>query len=184
MLFASLGTCMICGANAFSLFYSDAIVNKDKYSVMGVDVAHYQGVIDWNKLEEQGVDFAFIKATEGSGHVDCFSKSNLNNISKTNIYHSAYHFFSFDSSGETQAENYISAVDKNKINLPPVIDVEYYGNKSKENPYPRVKKKPALFFLRFFRNWKAIMAKSLLYILHCRCISNTLKITSQTTLSG
>lgn len=134
MLFASLGTCMICGANAFSLFYSDAIVNKDKYSVMGVDVAHYQGVIDWNKLEEQGVDFAFIKATEGSGHVDCFSKSNLNNISKTNIYHSAYHFFSFDSSGETQAENYISAVDKNKINLPPVIDVEYYGNKSKENP--------------------------------------------------
>ena len=75
MLFASLGTCMICGANAFSLFYSDAIVNKDKYSVMGVDVAHYQGVIDWNKLEEQGVDFAFIKATEGSGHVDCFSKS-------------------------------------------------------------------------------------------------------------
>ena len=51
MLFASLGTCMICGANAFSLFYSDAIVNKDKYSVMGVDVAHYQGVIDWNKLE-------------------------------------------------------------------------------------------------------------------------------------
>ena len=40
-----------------------------KYPIQGVDVSHYQGAIDWEKLREQQVDFAFIKATEGSSHI-------------------------------------------------------------------------------------------------------------------
>ena len=39
------------------------------YEVHGVDVSHYQGTIDWDVLS-QDLDFAFIKATEGSTHVD------------------------------------------------------------------------------------------------------------------
>lgn len=101
---------------------------------MGVDVSHYQGVINWEMLEEQGVSFAFIKATEGSGHIDESAEINLENAGKTNIAVSAYHFFSFDSPGETQAENYISVVDADSINMPPVIDVEYYGDKLKNKP--------------------------------------------------
>ena len=38
-----------------------------RYPVWGVDVSHYQGTVDWQKMAEQGVGFAFIKATEGSG---------------------------------------------------------------------------------------------------------------------
>ena len=33
ILFTAVGTAMLCVANAFSLYYSDAIVNKEKYSV-------------------------------------------------------------------------------------------------------------------------------------------------------
>lgn len=40
--------------------------SKKKYPVRGVDVSHYQGDIDWDTLANQGIDFAFIKATEGS----------------------------------------------------------------------------------------------------------------------
>ena len=36
------------------------------WEVFGVDVSSYQGEVDWPVLAEQGVDFAFIKATEGS----------------------------------------------------------------------------------------------------------------------
>ena len=38
--------------------------------VRGVDVSHYQGEIDWKVLGQQDIDFAYIKATEGSSHVD------------------------------------------------------------------------------------------------------------------
>ncbi len=37
-----------------------------EYPIRGVDVSHYQGEIEWEQFREQGIDFAFIKATEGS----------------------------------------------------------------------------------------------------------------------
>ena len=40
--------------------------NPDQWEVFGVDVSSYQGTVDWHVLASQGVDFAFIKATEGS----------------------------------------------------------------------------------------------------------------------
>lgn len=119
-----------------SVYFSEAVVNEKKYPVMGVDVARYQGVIDWNKLEEQNVSFAFIKATEGSGHIDEFAERNLENAAETDIKISAYHFFSFDSPGETQAENYISVVSSDEIDMPPVVDIEYYGDKRSDKPDP------------------------------------------------
>lgn len=131
---AVIGACMIGVSNVGSVYFSEAVVNKEKYPVMGVDVSHYQGVIDWKKIEEQNVSFAFIKATEGSSHIDESVENNLKNIDETNIKSSAYHFFSFDSPGETQAENFISVVSPDDIDMPPVVDVEYYSDKQKNKP--------------------------------------------------
>lgn len=108
--------------------------SESKYPVFGVDVSNYQGVIDWERIEEQGVKFAFIKATEGSGHVDESVSRNLRDIDDTDILHSCYHFFSFDSAGETQAENFINVVGRDEIDLPPVVDIEYYGDKLANKP--------------------------------------------------
>ncbi len=127
---------MIGITSVFSIYFSRAVVNRQKYTLLGVDVSSYQGDIDWKLIENQGIDFAFIKATEGSGMTDDYIRQNLENIADTNIYHSAYHFFSFDSAGETQADNYISAVGKDEINLPPVIDIEFYGDKFENQPTP------------------------------------------------
>lgn len=115
-------------------YFSKAVVDTSKYPVFGVDVSNYQGDINWQKLEEQGVKFAFIKATEGSGHTDESIRRNIERASETGIKISAYHFFSFDSPGETQADNYIAAVGDDEITLPPVIDIEYYGDKKKNKP--------------------------------------------------
>ncbi|MCD7890358.1 MAG: glycosyl hydrolase family 25 [Ruminococcus sp.] len=129
-----LGIIMIGAAGMVSVYFSEAIVNKERFPVMGVDVSNYQGKIDWQELERQNVSFAFIKATESSGHIDEFARCNLESAAETNIKISAYHFFSFDSSGETQAENYISVVGKDDINMPPVVDIEYYSDKSANKP--------------------------------------------------
>ncbi len=97
------------------------------YSVRGVDVSSYQGEIDWKKLSENDIDFAFVKATEGSSHVDKTYKKNITGAKETELELGAYHFLSFESNGEAQAENFISTVKKSDITLPPVIDIELYG---------------------------------------------------------
>ncbi len=108
--------------------------SKDTYPVRGVDVSSYQGTIDWAILARQeGISFAFIKATEGSSAVDpCFTY-NYAEAQKTSLRVGAYHFFSFDSAGDTQADNFIRTVDKTDTMLPPVVDLEYYGDKA-DNP--------------------------------------------------
>lgn len=98
-----------------------------KYPVRGVDVSYYQGDIDWPVLASQNIQFAFIKATEGSSYTDPRFSYNIENALKTDLYVGAYHFFSFESAGSTQADNFISAVEKTAGMLAPVIDVEFYG---------------------------------------------------------
>lgn len=134
IIIALMGAFLIGISVIVSCYFSTVKLNRSKYPVCGVDVSNYQGLIDWDKLEEQNVAFAFIKATEGSGHIDESARRNLERASKTSIKKSAYHFFSFDSSGETQAENYISVVGTDEIDMPPVVDIEYYADKKSNKP--------------------------------------------------
>ena len=108
--------------------------SKEQYPIRGVDVSAYQGRIDWKKLSEQDIQFAYIKATEGSGFVDEYFQENYKNAQETNLKIGAYHFFSYDSDGEAQANNFINNVEKIDNMLPPVIDVEFYGDYKKNNP--------------------------------------------------
>lgn len=105
-----------------------------KYEVHGVDVSHYQGEIDWQQFSQSQMQFAFIKATEGSSHIDERFLYNWQEASKTDMRIGAYHFFSFDSPPRTQAELFIQTVGTLSGKLPPVVDVEYYGDKEKNPP--------------------------------------------------
>ena len=104
------------------------------YPVRGVDVSYYQGQIDWQVLAEENIDFAFIKATEGSGHIDTKFEENWEQSGKTDLKRGAYHFFSFESRGEAQAEHFISVVPKEEGMLSPVVDIEFYGNRFYNKP--------------------------------------------------
>ncbi len=97
------------------------------YPVRGIDVSSYQGRIDWPVLASRGVDFAFIKATEGSTDRDERFEANWAAARKTSLVVGAYHFLSFDSPGQTQARNIIRTVPAQAGTLPVAIDVELYG---------------------------------------------------------
>ncbi len=101
--------------------------------VIGADISEYQADVDMPVLMEQGIEFVYIKATEGSGHVDSRFADNWENAVECGLPAGAYHFFSFDSPGQMQADNYIKAVGDLEGKLIPAVDVEYYGDK-KENP--------------------------------------------------
>ena len=94
------------------------------YHVKGIDVARYQREIDWQLISSQEIKFAFVKATEGSSYSDPFFAVNITSSRENGIYAGAYHFFSSESSGKTQAENFIKTVSEYNIDLPPVLDFE------------------------------------------------------------
>ena len=120
-------------AKAKKVFINNWFVNE-KNSTIGVDISSYQADVDMNKLKEQNVEFVYIKATEGSTHQDERFNENWKNAQEAGLPCGAYHFFSYDSPGKTQAENYIGTVGNNLSGkLLPVVDVEYYGDKE-ENP--------------------------------------------------
>lgn len=130
----------ICIAIVFTfgyLLYKNIITLSNPkslgYTIKGVDVSEYQGDIDWQILSNQDIQFAFIKATEGSSYVDPNFLDNFTNALNTNLRVGAYHFFSFESSGKTQAENFIDTVPIVENSLPNVVDVELYGD-FKSNP--------------------------------------------------
>lgn len=104
------------------------------FPVRGVDVSSYQGEIDWEVLAGNDIDFAFIKATEGSSFVDPYFAQNWDRAGKTKLKIGAYHFLSFDSPGKSQAENFIRNVPKLEGAFPPAIDVEFYGDKAVNKP--------------------------------------------------
>ena len=135
---AAAAGCMLLAAGMLGyLVYNGYILLNgraaQRYEVRGVDVSAWQGEINWAELAAQGIDFAFIKASEGSSHVDGRFEDNWEGAGKTGIRIGAYHFFSYDSPGSTQADNFVSTVPAEDM-LPPVVDVEFYGDKEKHPP--------------------------------------------------
>ena len=92
--------------------------------VMGVDVSSYQENVNFASLKEQGVEFVYIKATEGSSHVDKSFAEKWAAAREVGILAGAYHYFSYASSGVTQAENFIKTMGDLDGRLIPAVDME------------------------------------------------------------
>ena len=131
-------TAFLFAVTSFLLVWNGVIFlnnpSLEEYPVRGVDVSSYQGNIEWEILASQNISFAFIKATEGSSFVDPYFEYNYTEAQKTKLRIGAYHFFSYDSPGKTQADNFIKVVEKHEGMLPPVIDLEFYADKAKNPP--------------------------------------------------
>ena len=129
---------MISGVALYYMVWNGVIILNGlsviQYPVKGIDVSAYQGEIDWEKLSGENISFAFIKATEGSSFVDKKFAYNFEEAQKTSLAVGAYHFFSYDSEGITQAQNFIDTVEPFEGMLPPVIDLEFYGDKEMNPP--------------------------------------------------
>jgi lysozyme len=98
------------------------------FPIQGIDVSHHQGRIDWAALPGQGVDFAYIKASEGGDHRDSAFAVNWAGARAAGIARGAYHFFTLCRPGAEQAANFIAAVPAEADALPPAVDLEYMGN--------------------------------------------------------
>jgi len=101
----------------------------DGYAVHGIDISHHQGDIDWQKLSalqqaDIPIRFVFIKATEGGDHKDRLFDDNFAAAREQGFIRGAYHFYNPATDPVVQADFFISHVQLEKGDLPPVIDVE------------------------------------------------------------
>ena len=60
--------------------------------VQGIDVSYFQGDIDWQKVGDAGVHFAYIKATEGGDRLDPKFIDNWRAAKQAGVARGAYHF--------------------------------------------------------------------------------------------
>jgi len=111
-----------------------------EYSVHGVDISKYQGTIDWYQLKNHEVKFAFIKATEGKELVDREFQTNWKRAREAGIARGAYHFYSPHLDWKIQARNFISQVELEKGDLPPVLDIELVHHRDQLNLLSDIRK--------------------------------------------
>ncbi len=95
------------------------------YPVHGIDVAKYQTGIDWQAARANGVNFAFIKATEGGDRVDEMFRDHWRGAGRAGVRRGAYHFFYHCRPAIEQARWFIRHVPKTAGMLPPVLDMEW-----------------------------------------------------------
>ena len=98
---------------------------KKEGKLWGLDLSHYQEIVDWDMLEDQQPDFIFLKATEGMTIQDDKYEEHYNKIRKLKIPVGSYHFFSYKTSGKDQANNFLSTVKYKIGDLPLVLDAEF-----------------------------------------------------------
>lgn len=95
-----------------------------RYAVHGIDAARFQKSINWNTARRSGVNFAFLKATEGGDLLDTGFKDHWRSAGRAGVLRGAYHFYYFCTSPEVQAKWFIRNVPRGNM-LPPVLDMEW-----------------------------------------------------------
>jgi lysozyme len=96
-----------------------------KMPVKGIDVSYYQGDIDWAQVRAAGVDFAYLKATEGGDHVDPKFHDNWRAAKHVGVPRGAYHFIYWCRPAREQALWFMLNVPQDAEALPPVLDLEW-----------------------------------------------------------
>ena len=85
-----------------------------QYPVHGIDVSKYQGDIDWSTVRRAGIDFAFIKATEGGDHTDDRFRRQLGGARAAGMPRGAYHYYYFCRPALEQAAWFINHVPQGR----------------------------------------------------------------------
>lgn len=92
--------------------------------VSGLDVSHWQRIIEWPAVAPSGMEFVFIKATDGIRSPDPYFTMNWPAARTTGILRSAYHFFRPLEDPVQQAEAFLRLTGGYAGELPPALDLE------------------------------------------------------------
>jgi lysozyme len=112
-----------CGGGNM-LDIDEAYPHPSDYAIHGIDVSKYQGDIDWSAVKASGVQFVWIKATEGGDHADEKFTANWTGAKMAGVPHGAYHFVYWCRPPNEEVSWFEQNVPVEDDALPPVLDVE------------------------------------------------------------
>lgn len=91
----------------------------------GIDVSSWQGDVDWRLVKQEGISFAFIKATEGATYVNPNFSRDWQQSRENGVVRGAYHYFNPKKSAAEQVSNMRNVVGELLPgDLPVVLDLE------------------------------------------------------------
>ena len=121
LLVLFIQSCSVTRQTHREIFSETMLVDR----VWGIDISHYQEIVDWEKFKNQEPGFIFLKATEGSTIRDPKYTEYYKQFRELNIPVGSYHFFTYMTSGKDQAKNFLSIAQFKHGDLPLVLDAEF-----------------------------------------------------------
>lgn len=105
--------------------------------VQGLDVARYQGRIDFAAARAGGTHFVYMKSTEGKDYIDPNFYANWDAARAAGMARGAYHFMTWCSLASEQADWFVRNVPNDPDALPPVLDLEWNNHSKCRNRHDR-----------------------------------------------
>ena len=100
-------------------------------TVNGMDVSYYDTSVDWSVAKAAGIDFAFIRVTDGTQYQDPKFAEFWAGARTAGVIRGAYQFFRPAEDPIAQADLMLSLMGPLQVgDLPPVLDVEVSGGLS------------------------------------------------------
>ena len=135
ILLALLGIMLILGSGGISDILNKDKVNEIEGQFQGLDVARYQGTVDWAQVAQSGVEFAMIRVgyrdqETGEIKADTNARYNLQEAEKHGIKLGAYFFSTAISEEEAQEEaNWVADfIAPHSITYPVAYNCENYAD--------------------------------------------------------
>lgn len=103
-------------------------VDPQRFPIRGIDLSSHNGMLSFEGVKEDGIEFVFLKASEGTDFRDTNFRLNYEKARKADLKIGAYHYFRFDKDGVQQALNLLRAIGARQLDLGIAVDVEDTGN--------------------------------------------------------
>lgn len=104
---------------------NDGVRRAHRLPIQGIDVSSHQGAIDWGAVKAAGIDFAYMKTTEGGDFTDPRFAENWAGAARAGVPRGAYHFMYWCRPVHQQALFFVLNVPQDPTALPPALDLEW-----------------------------------------------------------
>lgn len=100
----------------------------------GIDVSHWAGKINFEKVRKHGIHIVYIKATQGTNYVDSDFERNYREALREDLAIGFYHYVTARTEQEAREEArfFVSHIRDKKQQVRPAMDFESFGNLTTE----------------------------------------------------
>ncbi len=125
--------CMYIISNLLIIFGTNIYALEPAGTVYeGIDVSAYQGVIDFKQVKDSGIDFVYIKSSEGENLVDEYFLRNYEQARANGLNIGFYHYVDARTTEEAiaEAEHFANTIAGTVPTCKLAMDFESFGNLS------------------------------------------------------